>query len=57
VLAGALDIDGANGTTAADGSMLARYHLGVTSGAALTAGMSGAMPAKVIENITNLPMP
>jgi len=57
VLAGVLDIDGANGTTAADGIMLARYHLGVTSGAALTAGMSSAMPAKVIENITNLPMP
>jgi len=40
----------ANGVTAADGIMLARYLMGVT-GAALTAGQSDTMPEKVIENI------
>ncbi|MGR3985294.1 MAG: fibronectin type III domain-containing protein [Gammaproteobacteria bacterium] len=51
--AGELDIDDANGITAADGIMLGRYLMGVT-GAALTDGQSNAMPAKVIENIEAL---
>ncbi|MGR3913340.1 MAG: fibronectin type III domain-containing protein [Gammaproteobacteria bacterium] len=42
VLSGALDIDGANATTAADGIMVARYLLGVTEGAALTDGQTDA---------------
>ncbi|MGR3984851.1 MAG: fibronectin type III domain-containing protein, partial [Gammaproteobacteria bacterium] len=57
VLLGVLDIDGENGTTAADGIMFARYHLGVTEGAALTDGMSGVDPATVKMKILNLPMP
>ncbi|MGR3983854.1 MAG: fibronectin type III domain-containing protein, partial [Gammaproteobacteria bacterium] len=57
VLLGVLNIDGANGTTAADGIMLARYYLGVTEGEALTAGMSDISPATVKMNIMNLPQP
>jgi len=37
--------------------MFARYHLGVTEGAALTDGMSGVDPATVKMKILNLPMP
>ncbi|MGR3983855.1 MAG: fibronectin type III domain-containing protein [Gammaproteobacteria bacterium] len=57
VLQGVLNIDGENGTTAADGIMLARYYLGVTEGEALTAGMSDTPHATVKENIENLPQP
>jgi len=53
ILAGDLDIDGAGGTTAADGIMLARYLLNVR-GDSLTAGMSSVMSAKVIERIMAL---
>ncbi|MGR3913681.1 MAG: fibronectin type III domain-containing protein, partial [Gammaproteobacteria bacterium] len=55
-LAGTLDVDGANGTTAADGIMIARYLLGVTSGDALTAGMTATDSATVAGNIAALPM-
>ncbi|MGR3912943.1 MAG: fibronectin type III domain-containing protein, partial [Gammaproteobacteria bacterium] len=53
-LSDVLDVDGANGTTAADGIMIARYLLGVTSGAALTEGMTNTGSATVAGNIAAL---
>ncbi|MGR3913695.1 MAG: fibronectin type III domain-containing protein, partial [Gammaproteobacteria bacterium] len=51
-----LDVDGVNGTTMADGIMIARYHLGVVSGAGLTDGQADASKeATVTDNIVNLP--
>ncbi|MGR3913654.1 MAG: fibronectin type III domain-containing protein [Gammaproteobacteria bacterium] len=55
---GALDVDASGVTTAADGIMIARYLLGVTSGAALVEGMTS--PTKlnaVIQAISDLPSP
>ncbi|MGR3914708.1 MAG: fibronectin type III domain-containing protein, partial [Gammaproteobacteria bacterium] len=54
VLSEDLDVDGANGVTAADGIMVARYLLGVTEGAALTDGQTdaaneAAVKAKIME--------
>ncbi|MDA8011410.1 MAG: fibronectin type III domain-containing protein [Gammaproteobacteria bacterium] len=68
VLADSFDVDGANGTTVADGVMIARYYLlGVASASgdaltaalnALTAGMSAAANAATVKtNIEALPQP
>jgi len=49
------DVDGVNGTTAADGILIARYVLGVTSGAGLYAGQAAAAKeSAIITNIGNL---
>ncbi|MGR3912918.1 MAG: fibronectin type III domain-containing protein, partial [Gammaproteobacteria bacterium] len=56
-LAGMLDVDDSNTTTAADGIMIARYLLGVTSGNALTEGMTATDSAAVAGNIAGLPRP
>ncbi|MGR3985057.1 MAG: fibronectin type III domain-containing protein [Gammaproteobacteria bacterium] len=45
------DVDGNGFTTAADGIMILRYFLGVTSGPALTHGQSDAEPAAVAAEI------
>ncbi|MGR3913929.1 MAG: fibronectin type III domain-containing protein, partial [Gammaproteobacteria bacterium] len=55
-LDGGLDVDDSNTTTAADGIMIARYLLGVTSGDALTAGMSATDSVTVAGKIAALPM-
>ncbi|MGR3914256.1 MAG: fibronectin type III domain-containing protein [Gammaproteobacteria bacterium] len=57
VLGGTLNVDGANGTTAADGIMIARYLLGVISGDALTEGMTATAHVTVAGNIAGLPRP
>ncbi|MGR3914027.1 MAG: fibronectin type III domain-containing protein [Gammaproteobacteria bacterium] len=49
-----LDVDGVNGTTMADGIMIARYYLGVTSGAGLYDGQADSMnEGTVTDNIMN----
>ncbi|MGR3914961.1 MAG: fibronectin type III domain-containing protein, partial [Gammaproteobacteria bacterium] len=49
-----LDVDGVNGTTAADGIMIARYFFGVTSGAGLYEGQADSTHEEtVIDNIMN----
>ncbi|MGR3912953.1 MAG: fibronectin type III domain-containing protein, partial [Gammaproteobacteria bacterium] len=53
-----LDVDGENGVTASDGIMIARFLLGVESGAALVEGMTDASNlGDVINAIRALPMP
>ncbi|MDA8021778.1 MAG: fibronectin type III domain-containing protein, partial [Gammaproteobacteria bacterium] len=47
---GSLDLDGANGTTLADGIMLTRYLLGMRAGDGITTRMSGTAEATVISN-------
>ncbi|MDA7962093.1 MAG: fibronectin type III domain-containing protein [Gammaproteobacteria bacterium] len=54
VAAGDLDMDGANGTTLADGIMLTRYLLGMRAGDGITTRMSGTAEATVISNIEAL---
>ena len=51
---GSLDLDGANGTTLADGIMLTRYLLGMRAGDGITTRMSGTAEATVISNIEEL---
>ncbi|MGR3912927.1 MAG: fibronectin type III domain-containing protein, partial [Gammaproteobacteria bacterium] len=43
-----LDVDGVNGTTMADGIMIARYFLGVTSGAGLTDGQADSTQEQTV---------
>ncbi|MGR3914069.1 MAG: fibronectin type III domain-containing protein, partial [Gammaproteobacteria bacterium] len=51
-----LDVDGVNGTTMADGIMIARYYLGVTSGEGLLDGQAdSSKESTVTTNIGNLP--
>ncbi|MDA8024772.1 MAG: fibronectin type III domain-containing protein [Gammaproteobacteria bacterium] len=54
VAAGDLDMDGANGTTLADGIMLTRYLLGMRAGDGITTRMSATAEATVISNIEAL---
>ncbi len=54
VTAGELDMDGANGTTLADGIMLTRYLLGMRAGDGITTRMSATAEATVISNIEAL---
>ncbi|CAJ2377045.1 MAG: hypothetical protein IBGAMO2_540027 [Arenicellales bacterium IbO2] len=54
VAAGELDMDGANGTTLADGIMLTRYLLGMRAGDGITTRMSATAEATVISNIEAL---
>ena len=54
VTGGDLDMDGANGTTLADGIMLTRYLLGMRAGDGITTRMSGTAEATVISNIEAL---
>ncbi|MGR3914445.1 MAG: fibronectin type III domain-containing protein [Gammaproteobacteria bacterium] len=43
-----LDVDGVNGTTMADGIMIARYFLGVVSGAGLTDGQADSTQEQTV---------
>ncbi|MGR3984436.1 MAG: fibronectin type III domain-containing protein [Gammaproteobacteria bacterium] len=53
--AASLDVDGVNGATLSDGILIARYVLGVTSGAGLYAGQAAASKeSTIITNIRNL---